>query len=187
MVDQKSTPKKSRRWWRICHYVILGKTRPCQKMNGLHDGIKTKLAQSQEFKAPSHPNSWPEKCSVQSTVWVIACCWLITLFKGGINLFLIWVWNNHYTDLHLIWWSWKSWLPTAGTLLFFYDHLEVIWPHLSSSSAPQERVKDPFVSALLLVVSWQKYKWRWSNLPCWNVVQLWVLGSSRLGLPRKNG
>lgn len=125
MVDQKSTPKKSRRWWRICHYVILGKTRPCQKMNGLHDGIKTKLAQSQEFKAPSHPNSWPEKCSVQSTVWVIACCWLITLFKGGINLFLNWVWNNHYTDLHLIWWSWKSWLPTAGTLLFFYDHLEV--------------------------------------------------------------
>lgn len=87
---------------------------------------KQNWPQVKSSRPPSHPNSWPEKCRVQPRVWVTACCCLITLFKGGINLFLNWVWNNHYTDLYLTWWSCKNWLPTAGTLLFFYDHLEVL-------------------------------------------------------------
>lgn len=76
-------------------------------MNGLHDGVRTQLAPSQGFKALSHPNSRREKCPVQPTVWVRTCCWLVTLLKGGVNLFLNWVWNNHDIDWYFIWWSWK--------------------------------------------------------------------------------
>lgn len=132
-------------------------------------------------QAPSHPNSWTEKCPLQPTVWVMAHCWLIKLFKGGINLFLNWVWNRHYIDL--IWWSWSVLTPTAGTLLFFYDHLEV----LLISGAHQLLKKGTCTLLSLPCCLWScDRSVKGGSQICH--AEMWCScgsGSSRLGLPRK--
>lgn len=141
--------------------------------------VGTKPVRSQEFRAPSHPNSRTEKnCPKLPTVWIMPCCWLVILLRGGINFFL------NEVVMKIIITLTRTWLGDPGSGLTLHSrHFTVLlgaswaFTHLCSTPAPPERNTHPFVSVTLLVVLWQKHKRRWPNLPCCNAVQPRVLGA----------
>lgn len=90
--------------------------------------------------------------------------------------------------MELRWWKSLHWLllhlddPESGMTPHSWHstvHLRASsgLAHLCHTPAPLERNTHPFVSALLLVVLWQKLKWRWPNVLRCKAVQPRVLGA----------
>lgn len=179
MVDRKFTPKKSRGWGRSMPWCQTRKGRTMLENEWFAWRHQNKIGLKSRVQGPI--SSKLLKREVSSAANSMSYGLLLALNTAQRRYLFI----SKLSDCEIIITLTYTWSGDPGSVLTSHSwHFTILlWPswgitHLSSTSGPQERTMHPFVSALLLLVLWQKNKWRWPNLPHWNVVQLWVLGSS---------
>lgn len=181
-VGRKSTQRKAGGEEEVCHDAGCGKATPCQKMNSSRGerqgGHQKKTVPKSEFRGPSHPNSCSgrKNCPKLATLWIMSCCWLVMLLRGGINFFLNEVIMKRIVTL--TWtssgWSWK-W-PDSPQLALHSSFMGLLrsYPPVQHTSSSRKAHTPTFVSVVFLVVLQQKHQRRWPSLPRCDAGQPWV-------------